>query len=143
MWYIKIIYSNNSSIERYLSPLSGKIAIILLPLFSSLLANCKAAQVAAPEEIPGKIPSFWARATKVLRASTVGTGIISSITSESKIDGTKPAPIPWIPCGPLTPFPKVWDSSGSTATIFTSGRTSFNALPIPVTVPPVPTPATT
>ena len=57
--------------------------MILLPLFSGFLANSKAAKVAAPDEIPAKIPSFLARAIKVFPASSFATGKISSTTSPS------------------------------------------------------------
>ena len=58
------------------------------------------------------------------------------------VSGTKPAPIPWILCGPETPSDSTGEDAGSTATIFTSGFFSFKYSPVPVMVPPVPTPAT-
>ena len=59
-----------------------------------------------------------------------------------RVSGTKPAPIPWILCGPETPSDSTGEDAGSTATIFTSGFFSFKYSPVPVIVPPVPTPAT-
>ena len=56
--------------------------------------------------------------------------------------GTNPAPIPWILCAPAFPVERTADVSGSTATIFTSAFLLFKYSPVPVIVPPVPTPAT-
>lgn len=56
--------------------------------------------------------------------------------------GTKPAPMPWSPWLPLTPPLSTGEPAGSTATIFTAGFFPFRYSPTPVTVPPVPTPAT-
>lgn len=113
------------------------MAIILFPLFSGLLASSKAAQVAAPDEIPAKIPSFLARLSKVSPASSSLTGIISSIKSVFRILGTNPAPIPWILWGPFSPLANVCEENGSTATILISGFSSFNASAIPSSVPPI------
>ena len=66
----------------------------------------------------------------------------SSYTLVSKVFGTKPAPIPWIPWGPAWPSDNTGLVAGSTATTFTFGFWSFKYLPVPLTVPPVPTPAT-
>ncbi len=55
----------------------------------------------------------------------------------------KPAPMPWILCGPGAPPDRTGESVGSTAIIFTEGFLAFSAWPTPVMVPPVPTPATT
>jgi len=54
----------------------------------------------------------------------------------------KPAPIPCILCGPGFPPERTGESLGSTATIFISGLCAFKPSPTPLTVPPVPTPAT-
>ena len=57
--------------------------------------------------------------------------------------GTKPAPIPWILCGPGAPPERTAESSGSTATMRTLGLRAFSTSPTPLIVPPVPTPETT
>ncbi len=54
----------------------------------------------------------------------------------------KPAPIPWILCGPGWPPEMTGEWTGSTATMRTAGLRAFQTLPTPVMVPPVPTPAT-
>ena len=58
----------------------------------------------------------------------------------SRISGTKPAPMPWILCGPGWPPESTGESSGSTATICRPGLRGFSTWPTPVMVPPVPTP---
>ena len=60
----------------------------------------------------------------------------------SSTSGTNPAPIPWILCGPPLPSERTGEVAGSTATILISGFCSFRYSPTPVSVPPVPTPAT-
>ena len=112
-------------------------------MFSSFLANSNATNVAAPDDIPARIPSCLARASNVDAASWSFTVKISSIASPWKVSGTKPAPIPWILWAPGVPFDKTGEVSGSTATAFKLGLTSLIASEIPVIVPPVPTPATT
>ena len=52
--------SSNNTLERYLSPVSGRIATIVLPLFSGLFATSIAAQRLAPDEIPTNKPSMCA-----------------------------------------------------------------------------------
>jgi hypothetical protein len=56
--------------------------------------------------------------------------------------GTKPAPMPWIGCGPRLPPESTGLAAGSTAITWTPGFFALSASPTPVTVPPVPTPAT-
>ena len=85
---------NTHSVDKYLSPVSGKITTIVLPLFSGRLASSKPAKVAAAEEIPVKIPSSRANFNKVDPASSSFTGMTSSIRSNSNTSGTKPGPIP-------------------------------------------------
>ena len=51
-------HSENIGVDKYLSPVSGKRATIVLPLFSARLANSVAAHTAAPDEIPTSISSF-------------------------------------------------------------------------------------
>ena len=49
--------------------------------------------------------------------------------------------MPWILWDPLLPSERTGESSGSSATTLTAGFCSFRYSPVPVTVPPVPTPA--
>ena len=67
----------------------------------------------------------------------------SSISDASRISGINPAPIPWILCDPGSPPDSTALSSGSTAIILRPGLRGFSTEPIPVSVPPVPTPLTT
>ena len=128
--------------ERYLSPVSGSNATIVLPLFSGRLASSIAAQRAAPDEMPTSTPSLLPKSLPVANASSLVTGITSSYTAVLRTSGTKPAPIPWILCAPAVPLLRTGESAGSTATTFTDAFCDFKNSPTPVTVPPVPTPAT-
>ena len=70
-----------------------------------------------------------------------GTAMTSSTTSRLSTAGTKPAPMPWMRCGPGGPPESTADDAGSTAT--TQRRRvalALSASPTPVIVPPVPTP---
>ena len=58
------------------------------------------------------------------------------------VSGTKPAPMPWILCAPATPLDRTEEPAGSTATTLTLGFWLLRYSPTPVSVPPVPTPAT-
>ena len=53
-----------------------------------------------------------------------------------------PPPRTWILLGPATPFVSSGLDSGSTATTSVPGLRARSTRPTPVTVPPVPTPAT-
>ncbi len=66
----------------------------------------------------------------------------SSYTSVLRTPGTKPAPMPWILCGPGAPPERTGESAGSTATARKPGRRSLSTSATPVIDPPVPTPAT-
>ena len=55
----------------------------------------------------------------------------------------KPAPMPWILCGPFLPPLRTGEAAGSTATALKSGLSGLMYCAMPVIVPPVPTPATT
>jgi hypothetical protein len=66
----------------------------------------------------------------------------SSMKVRSSTSGTKPAPMPWILCGPGWPPERTGESSGSTAITFMPGRRGLITWDTPVIVPPVPTPAT-
>ena len=101
-----------------------------------------AACSAAPPEIPASTPSRAALRRAVSIASSSSTATISSITSRLSTSGTKPAPMPWILCGPGSPPESTGDAFGSTATTCRSGLRSLSRSPQPVIVPPVPTPAT-
>ena len=48
---------SNIGVERYLSPPSGRMTTMFLPLFSGLDATTVAAWSAAPDEIPIRMPS--------------------------------------------------------------------------------------
>ena len=77
----------------------GFVTIVLF-LESSLFAISKATLIAAPDDIPAGIPSSFARRLAKIPASSSLTFTISSINELSKIEGTKPAPIPCILCAP-------------------------------------------
>ena len=101
-----------------------------------------AAHSAAPEEIPTSTPSLRPISLPSLKASSFSTGMISSYTLVSSTSGTKPAPMPWILWEPATPVDSTAEDLGSTAATLTAGFLDFRYWPTPVTVPPVPTPAT-
>src|SRR5512136_1544718 len=52
--------SKRSGMLKYRSPVSGSIATIILPSLSGRAATASAAYVAAPLEIPARIPSSFA-----------------------------------------------------------------------------------
>ena len=85
-------------------------------MFSILLDNSIAAQTLAPPENPDKIPSFVVRFLAISIASSFLTGMISSMSEESKFLGMKFAPIPWILWGPACPPSSTCEVNGSTAT---------------------------
>ena len=97
---------------------------------------------AAPQEMPASTPSRRAARRAVSIASSSSTAMISSTSVGSSTGGTKPAPMPWILCGPGAPPDSTGDAAGSTATTRQRGLRSFRKRPAPVSVPPVPTPAT-
>ena len=94
-----------------------------------------------PARDPASNPSRRAQRQAVWIASSSETQITSSSSSRFRTAGTKPAPIPWILCGPgcllrappsrraRRPPPAVW------------GCDRAGTRPPPVMVPPVPTPA--
>src|SRR5271170_2708184 len=73
---------------------------IVLPAFSGRRPTSIAAATAAPEEMPTGMPSIRATSRAVSNAVWLPTAMISSITLRSRIAGMKPAPMPWILCGP-------------------------------------------
>ena len=109
------------------------------PLFSFLLATWTDASTAAPLLMPQKTPSSLAIRRAMSMASSPEIWITSSKSDVSAFPGMKPAPMPWILCGPGFPPDKTGDSTGSMATIRSSGFFSFRYCPEPVSVPPVPT----
>jgi hypothetical protein len=127
-------------VERYLSPKDGMTHTIRFPLFSGREPTRIAAKTEAPEEIPQNIPSSVASLRAMPIASAPETCTTSSIKDVSQFPGMKPAPIPWILCGPGDPPDSTADSSGSTAIICNSGFRGFKYCAHPVRVPPVPTP---
>ena len=56
------------------------------------------------------------------------------------IAGMKPAPMPWIGCGPGWPPERTGDRVGSTANTFRPGHSAFSTSAQAVMWPPVPTP---
>ena len=122
--------------------MSGRSTTSSLPALSGRPATCRAACRAAPQEIPPAMPSARASSRAVRKASSSVTGMTSSITLRSRTSGTKPAPMPWILCGPLAPPESTGEAAGSTPTTRTDGRRALSTWPTPVIVPPVPTPAT-
>mmetsp|Transcript_51349 Transcript_51349/g.123929 ORF Transcript_51349/g.123929 Transcript_51349/m.123929 type:complete len:205 (+) Transcript_51349:1344-1958(+) len=131
-----------SAVDKYRSPNEGMIQTTRLPLFSGRFATCVAAKTAAPDEIPQKIPSFVAISRAISIASSPLIWMTSSRRLVSAFPGMKPAPIPWILCGPGLPPDKTALSTGSTATICKLGFKGLRYWPQPVNVPPVPTPPT-
>ncbi len=91
-----LFYSWKSQVDRYLSPVSGRMTTICLPLFSGLFATSRAAHIAAPQEIPARMPSSFASLLAIIPASSFDTVMISSIIRLFKISGINPAPIPCI-----------------------------------------------
>jgi hypothetical protein len=83
-------------VERYLSPLSGRITTIT-PSVSSL-DFLRAMCIAAPLDIPTNIPSFTASIRVVSKAPSSLTIWRSSRTDGSKIFGTMHSVIFFSPC---------------------------------------------
>ncbi len=99
-----------------------------------------AAAIAAPEEMPTGRPSVSAARRAQAKAVSLPMRTTSSMSEVSSVSGMKPAPMPWILCGPGVPPESTGLSSGSTATTRRCGRRGFRTLATPVSVPPVPTP---
>ena len=59
--------------------------------------------MAAPEEMPTRSPFRARHGGRDRRRRTFSTLMISSMTSVSKMAGTKPAPMPWMGWGPFSP----------------------------------------
>src|SRR5690349_16270451 len=119
--------------DRYFHPPSGSNATIV-PLDIDRATFDATARI-APDDGPAKMPSFSSSSRAVVTASRLDTTKRSSSTVGSKISGTNPSSSerrPW------TASP----GSGSAATIRTPGLARRRNRPTPVSVPPVPNPAT-
>mmetsp|Transcript_8766 Transcript_8766/g.29861 ORF Transcript_8766/g.29861 Transcript_8766/m.29861 type:complete len:204 (-) Transcript_8766:418-1029(-) len=114
----------------------------VLPLFSGRLSSSMDASTAAPELMPHMRPSSAASLRAIPIASSPLTWSTSSKRLVSALSGTKPAPMPWILCGPGPPPESTALSTGSTATNLSSGLSGLRYCAQPVMVPPVPTPPT-
>mmetsp|Transcript_21912 Transcript_21912/g.61021 ORF Transcript_21912/g.61021 Transcript_21912/m.61021 type:complete len:279 (-) Transcript_21912:42-878(-) len=130
------------AVERYRSPKDGMMVTTRLPAISGLLATSTAARTAAPDEIPQKMPSDVASRRAMAMASSPGIWMTSSSREVSALPGMNPAPMPWILCGPGDPPEMTADSAGSTAMSCMEGFMGLRNCPVPVSVPPVPTPPT-
>ena len=83
---------------------SGSTTAIRRPRASSRWATCSAAHSAAPHEMPASTPSRRATSRAVSSASSSSTAIdLVDAATRSSTGGTKPAPMPWILCGPGPP----------------------------------------
>ncbi len=67
---------------------------MILFLFSGRFEISRAPNIAAPDDMPHRIPSSFASLRAVSMASSFDTFIISSKRFVSRIFGIKPAPIP-------------------------------------------------
>ena len=106
----------------------------MLPSSSSPAIRTQIAAI-APAETPANRPSSCSSRWVQTIASRFETMILRSSRVRSMIGGMKPSSSERRP----------WTSSpciGSAATIFVSGSFSFSLLPTPISVPPVPSPAT-
>mmetsp|Transcript_8328 Transcript_8328/g.21495 ORF Transcript_8328/g.21495 Transcript_8328/m.21495 type:complete len:290 (+) Transcript_8328:313-1182(+) len=114
----------------------------VLPLFSGSFSSSREAMTAAPELKPTMTPSSFAMRRAMVMASSELTATTSSTSDSSITFGTKPAPMPWILCGPGLPPERTGLSVGSTAKTFRSELSGLRYCAQPVIVPPVPTPPT-
>ena len=129
-----------SAVDRYRSPKEGMMHTMRLPSMPARDPSWMAAVTAAPEEMPHRTPSSLARRRAMAMAVSDGTWMTSSTMSISQLPGMKPAPMPWILCGPGAPPDMTGDSIGSTATVFILEFLDLRKRDVPVMVPPVPTP---
>lgn len=126
------------SMLRYLSPVSGAMTMTSQLCSSAYLT---AISIAAPEEIPTRIPSVLASFWTILTASSNLAVSILSTTLLSSVPGIKLGPIPCILCGPALPVLMSGESAGSTSTDLRSVKAFFRMGEHPEMVPPVPLPA--
>ena len=121
-------------LERYFQPSSATTNTTLPSSSSPAMRTAMLAM--APLETPAKRPSSSSSLRVHVIASLLVTKILRSSRARSMIGGMKPSSSersPWTgsPC------------IGSAATILTaSPKASFRRLPVPINVPPVPSPAT-
>ena len=71
------------------------------------------------------MPSRRATSRAVSSASSSSTAMTSSSRSRSSTGGTKPAPMPWILCGPGRPPEMTGEAAGSTPITCSFGLRSF------------------
>ncbi len=93
----------------------------MLPSVSGRAPTSSAAASAAPEEMPTGRPSSAAAWRAVAKAVSLPMHSTSSMHLVSRTAGIKPAPMPWMRCGPARPPDSTGLSSGSTAIMRTSG----------------------
>ncbi|MNH22045.1 hypothetical protein D3C79_818850 [compost metagenome] len=95
---------------------------MVLPCISGFSARRTAAAMAAPEEMPQRMPSSCIRRRAMALDSSSLTSSTWSTRDRSRFFGTKPAPMPWILCGlglissPARAWVITGDTIGSTAT---------------------------
>ena len=94
---------------------------ITLPRFSGRPATRTAAATLAPELMPARMPSSLARRRAQVKASSLVTVSTPLSRLVSRFLGMKPAPMPWILCGPGLPPEMTGESAGSTAMARKSG----------------------
>ena len=83
---------------------------MFLPAISGPRADLQAAATAAPEEMPTGMPS--SRATARAMSNDVCVGDRDHLVDDRacrELPGTKPAPMPWILCGPGWPPDRTGD----------------------------------
>ena len=128
--------------ERYFLLSSANTVTIVLSapcIFCAMTAPRKF----APDETPTPIPNFSESIRAIMIESTSSTETISSISSRWTMLGMNSSEIPCILCAPvLYPVGRVGELSGSNGWILQEGFSIFRRFPIPIAVPPVPTPAT-
>src|SRR5918999_1483619 len=125
--------ASHSGAERYFQPASARTATTTPSSTSS--AKRRATWRTPPEETPAKIPSLSRRARIPATASAFETSSFRSSCSTSRIGGTYPSSSDR---RPRTGSPGI----GSAAATTTSGKRSGSRRPAPISVPPVPSPAT-
>ncbi len=76
---------------------------------------CPMAASVAPEEMPTRMPSSFALRRAISLAASASTWTTPSSSAMSRFFGMKPAPMPWIGCGPGAPPEITGEAVGSTA----------------------------
>src|SRR5206468_4518168 len=132
-------------LERYLLPLSQTSVTTRLDCFCSRHQR-NAAASSVPVEEPPRIPSLRKSSRAVVSASASVTVIASEAKDRSQLGGTKSSPMPSTTQDPGFGMLPVLisgastDPCGSARIIFVLGATRFRNRPMPVSVPPEPTP---